>query len=43
MSDFSEISDISEEKYLSDEDFELNDEIQTVKQNLIETYILKNS
>lgn len=41
MSDFSEISDISEEKYLSDEDFELNDEIQRLKQNLTETYITK--
>ena len=41
MSDLSQISDISEEQYLSDENFELNEEIQMLKQNLTETYITK--
>ena len=41
MSDFSQISDISEDQYLSDEDIALNKEIQTLRQNLTETYITK--
>ena len=41
MSDFSKISDMSEDQYLSDEDIALNQEIQALKQNLAETYITK--
>ena len=41
MSDFSQISDMSEDPYLSDENIAFNQEIQTLKQNLAETYITK--
>ena len=41
MSDFSQISNISEDEYLSDEDILSNEDIQILKQNLTETYITK--